>query len=470
MVGQAAIQIGVVAILARFVAPADFGLIAAANIVVTFVQIISEGGIGSAVVQREELPERVVSVALSVSLLVGMAFYVLLLGAAWPFQSLLGMQGLAAVVVALGFGAIIGGPVSVLEGVLQRQLRFGLLSRIALLSSALGYAVPALTLAAFGAGVWALVVATLLGGAVRLALLLLSYQGTLRPGWDRSTTRELLHFGAGLTHDRFWNWVTAQSGPFLIGLLFGQALLGQFYMASRLAVLPAQYLSSIVSAVYFPIMSRQLAGQDASRSGRFFELMAAVFVSLSGFGFLLAANAALVVLAAFGSGWGDAVLVFQILCLGAGIRSCIQISDSFNIAKGSVYALANRRAAAAIATAAGIFLARKAGLEGAAWATIAGQAAMLALTLSLAAGSAGLGRAEIGSVGRNAALATGLLGLASAAAYIVYKIGVVGQVGVLVLGLVANLLVLAPVAFLMSPRARALAFARLGIQPRSGGA
>lgn len=128
-----------------------------------------------------------------------------------------------------------------------------------LIGAVAGYTVPAVILAMAGAGVWALVIATLGRVVIKLLLMVWMYSGSLRLRWDRVAAGDLIHFGFGLTQDRFWNWLSAQTAPFAIGLWFGQAQLGQFYMGSQLAVLPVQYLSTTVSSVFLPIVARALA-------------------------------------------------------------------------------------------------------------------------------------------------------------------------------------------------------------------
>jgi O-antigen/teichoic acid export membrane protein len=389
MLVQALAQFGVTAALARLLAPEDFGLIAAANIAVTFVQVIAEGGIGSAIVQRKELDASFISAAMSLALMVGLACYLLLVVCAFPFQSFFSMDRLALVLLVLGLSSLLSGTCGVLEGLLQRDLQFHSLFRVTLVTSVAGYAAPALILALAGAGVWSLVAAALGRVAVKLAMLLILAPGPAKLSWDTAAIRDIARFGFGLTQDRFWLWVAAQSAPFLIGRFFGQALLGQFYMGSQLAVLPAQYLSTVVSAVYFPMVSRALP--DRARVGfQFMALIVSAFLLMTAFGLVLAINAEFVISAVYGDGWSGAVLVFEVLCIGAGIRAGTQICDALNIARGDVYALAGRRTVSAGIMVLAVYAARGYGLHEVSWAVTASQAAMFAMTVVLAARGLGL--------------------------------------------------------------------------------
>jgi O-antigen/teichoic acid export membrane protein len=468
MLVQAVTQIGVVAFLARFLSPLEFGLVAAANILVTFVQVLSEGGIGASIVQRPALSETFIGTALTVSLLISTAFYLVILLAAVPFQMFFKMDGLAAVVVALGLGSFFAGAGSIIEGALQRELRFAALSRVTLIASLAGYALPAIALALAGAGVWALVVGTLGGGAARLVLLLWTHGGKILPGWERNEARDVFRFGIGLTQDRFWNWLSAQSGPVVIGTLFGQAQLGQFYMASRLAILPAQYLSTVVSAVYFPLMSRLLSDKKLVTE-QFLKLFSAVFIAMTAVGLLLAVNADFVVRVALGGGWDEAVVVFQILCLGAGLRSSTQICDALNIALGRVQALANRRALAAIVMFGLIYLVQERGLPGAAWATNVGHGLMLLLTMGLVGGGLRLKAPDLLPCLGPLLAALLLIGLANAIAVYGQQQWMLRGLSLLTFATLINGIAGLVVAMLLSGRFRSLILRRFDSRSRLRG-
>lgn len=435
---QAVAQIGVMAILARILDPADFGLIAAANILVTFVQMIAEGGLGSAVVQRQDVSPEFIGAAMSVAMLISAGCYVLLLIATLPFEAMLGMEDLGPVILALGLSSLLAGPSGVLEGLLQRNLRFDALFRVSLVSSVFGYAVPAVGFALAGAGVWSIVLGTLGRLGIKVLMMALMQMEGWRVFWDRAFAWQLLRFGFGLTQDRFWSWLSAQVAPLFVGILFGKALLGQFYMGSQLAVLPAQHISTVVAGVFFPIMSRSVA-EPRQASRQFLAVTTAIFVLLSALGLFLAINADLVVRLVFGPGWQQAVVVFQVLCLGAGIRSAIQVCDSLNIARADVYALANRRAISATLLIVAIVLAQSLGVVAAAIAIMISHAAMLAMSIGLAARGLGISREVAQPYLRRVGVALVVLAMADLPLAGLGAIGLLSGVPLLAVCLAANL-------------------------------
>src|SRR5690554_6679211 len=74
---QALLQIIVVAILARLLVPEAFGVVGAALIFVSFASILSQIGMGPALVQRLSITEHHIRVAFTISTLIGFCLSIL---------------------------------------------------------------------------------------------------------------------------------------------------------------------------------------------------------------------------------------------------------------------------------------------------------------------------------------------------------------------------------------------------------
>src|SRR4051812_32124486 len=70
---QALLKLGVTVVLARLVSPAEFGVVGAALVVVGLSQILSQMGLGPAIIQRHELTDTHLKVAFTLSLATGTA-------------------------------------------------------------------------------------------------------------------------------------------------------------------------------------------------------------------------------------------------------------------------------------------------------------------------------------------------------------------------------------------------------------
>src|SRR5262245_27125402 len=70
-------QIVYTAVMSRLLEPSDFGLMAAALLGLRFVTYLARFGLGSAVVQRQELNRRMMATAQTLAILVGVVTFVL---------------------------------------------------------------------------------------------------------------------------------------------------------------------------------------------------------------------------------------------------------------------------------------------------------------------------------------------------------------------------------------------------------
>ena len=450
---QAVTQFGVIAILARFLSATEFGLVAAANIAVTFVQFLAEGGLGTAIVRKQDLSPTYVGSALAVSAVIGLVSCAALVVVAVPFQKLYDMDSLAIVVMVLGIGSLLTGMSGVMEGLLQREMRFRSLFVANAVGWIVAYAVPAILLAMAGFGVWSIVIATLARSVVKAAILSVQCRSNLRLQWDASIVGELARFGFGLTQFRFWSWSTAQAVPFVIGFMFGQERLGQFYLASQLAILPSQHLASVVSAVYVPILSRAISDLQVA-AAQVITVLTILFIPVTVIGLLLAVNSELVINLALGSGWSAAVAPFAILSFGAGIRACLQISDVVNIVRGDVYALANRKAICMGVMLVFLFVTQRYGLAGASMSVLVGHTLMFILTIPLIIVGLQIHRALLVSFIVRNGLALGLFLLVDIVLWQLLAVDAVSTTKVLVVSLAVNLVAMIPVVALMVPWVR----------------
>jgi O-antigen/teichoic acid export membrane protein len=215
-------------------------------------------------------------------------------------------------------------------------------------------------------------------------------------------------------------------------------------------------------------MSRLLSDKKLVTE-QFLKLFSAVFIAMTAVGLLLAVNADFVVRVALGGGWDEAVVVFQILCLGAGLRSSTQICDALNIALGRVQALANRRALAAIVMFGLIYLVQERGLPGAAWATNVGHGLMLLLTMGLVGGGLRLKAPDLLPCLGPLLAALLLIGLANAIAVYGQQQWMLRGLSLLTFATLINGIAGLVVAMLLSGRFRSLILRRFDSRSRLRG-
>jgi len=263
----------------RLLSPADYGLMAMATVCTTFLSLINELGLASAIVQRHELTHNLLRQAVGYVFLVNSVCFVGLSAAAPLIARFFGEDRLALIVCVLAFDFVIQAPGVVPLALLVRGLEFRRKSVVEVAARILS-GVLTLGLALAGEGVWALVWGSLLGSVVRSVGFIVVSGFKPSPSFSLSELSEVVAFGGTVMMQRILWFAYTQADIFLIGRLLGGEALGFYSVAVHLGSLPMQKLNAIINQLTLPTFSR-LRSQDASVA--FYAHKAIRFLSLFAF-------------------------------------------------------------------------------------------------------------------------------------------------------------------------------------------
>jgi O-antigen/teichoic acid export membrane protein len=305
-------------VLARIIAPAQFGHAAIALIVVALSAVIGTAGVSAPLVQRAELTDRLVGSVSLLALLVS------------SFLTLITVA-LAEVVIDPLFGAstarlvLLASPAWILtalgspsQALLQRQLRFGALAGIEV-ASVLASAITSVLLALADAGAAAIVAGSLvmLGGASVLSLL------AAPPGiWraDPGAVRDVLGFVTPVTLSSLVYIGFRNIDYAILGARTNATALGYYWRGYQLGVGYQSKISRVMLRVSFPVYSRASGLDELQRvRTRIVRAHATVLVPLLG-AFIVFAPVLVPWL--FGAAWEPTVRPAQILAV-AGMSDAI---------------------------------------------------------------------------------------------------------------------------------------------------
>ena len=314
------IRLVAVAILARQLAPAEFGLAALAGVLVQFVTLVGEGGTGTYVIyDRAEGRGRRVQAAFWLNLAISMLQCGLCL-AAIPFATrLFPHPQLGAVLAALVAVFFVRQLAVVPDALVQRDLRHPLLAKRDMVLDLAGAALSVL-LAVQGAGVWSLVVPSLALQPVSLVVALRAARWRPALPMETGQWRRVLRYTAPLMGSRVLSLVTNDGDTLLVGRLLGTTVLGFYSMAWQLANLVGRNITAVVWSVTMPALARVRDDAERLRSAYLRMIGFLGIVCLP----LLAGMAALaeeLVRAVYGEGWEPAVTLLRIFVLFTLVRS-----------------------------------------------------------------------------------------------------------------------------------------------------
>ena len=329
-------------LLARLLAPADFGLIALAGVFVSFAQVVVAQGLAEAVIQRDELEPGHLDTAFWINLGTGVVATALTLLLADSVAAVLRTPDLGPIVRALSPLFVLGALNAVQTALMRRDLAFPKLAARTLGSSVVG-GVVGLAMAMSGYGVWSLVGQQL--AAKTAEVVLLWGMSRWRPGLQASVrhARDLASFSVNSVGINLLSFLSQRSDDLLIGYVLGPVALGYYTVAYRVLSTLLDVLTGVTRQVAFPVFSR--LQQEPERLLRAFygATRYTAFAAFPVF-FALAALAPEVIPTAFGAQWTPSVPVMQWLAVGGAVSSVTFFNGSVLLAVGrpswSLFAMA----------------------------------------------------------------------------------------------------------------------------------
>jgi PST family polysaccharide transporter len=243
-------------LLMRLLGPEEFGHVSLALFFMVYVTHVTTMGLDSALIQRPSLGDRALSTHLTLRTLMALGALVLGLGISPGLRLIYTEQPrVVDVLLALLLANVLSASFSTPNAVLRRELRFGALAVMNLVSS-LVMTVGAPLMALLGAGVWSLVFEQVAGYVVRWVGLWV----VVRPckpalGLDREEARSMLGFGRRVLLSQFLGITLDRFDDFWAGTALGATPLGYYSRAYEMAGYPARVLATPVTYVFFSTFS-----------------------------------------------------------------------------------------------------------------------------------------------------------------------------------------------------------------------
>jgi O-antigen/teichoic acid export membrane protein len=302
-------------VLARLLAPADFGLVAMVTVVTGLAQGFADLGLSEATIQHPEISHNQVSALFWINVAIGLTLTATTAALApllvWFYHE----PRLKDIAFLGSLTFLIGGLKVQHDALLRRQMRFRSLAIRDVASYVV--AVPvAIIMAWRGAGYWAIVALPM---TLNLTQMVLSWSMVRwLPGLPRRGTkvRSLIAFGGNVAASYLIFNVNRSADSILIGWYWGAGPLGLYSRAYNLLMLPVRQLGAPARSVAVPAFSRVQG--DPERLVRYYLRTANLIMWITApiFGFLFVAAAPVIILA-LGNRWRAAAPVFQILAIFA---------------------------------------------------------------------------------------------------------------------------------------------------------
>jgi O-antigen/teichoic acid export membrane protein len=306
-------------ILARLLAPEDFGLLGVAMLAISTLETFSQTGFQAALVQKQEDIEPYLDTAWTVSVIRGACLFIILFVAAPFIGGFFEAPKAINVIRTIALSVLLSGMSNIGVIYFQKELdfrkkffyEFGIVTADLIVS---------VSIALILRNVWALVFGGLAGSLMRLTLSFTfhDYRPRLRLSIDQ--VRCLFSYGRWILGSQVVLLLINQGDDMLLGKMLGVTTLGFYQMAFVISSTPTTEISHVISAVMFPAYSKLQNDLQLMKIAFLNVLRLTSMVSFFLSGMIIFFHTEIVYLL-FGPKWLPMAPAISVLCICGGIRS-----------------------------------------------------------------------------------------------------------------------------------------------------
>lgn len=307
------VQFVVSIILARLLAPEDFGIIAVMAFFATLSMTFAQSGFTAGLVQRQDTSRDEESAVFWWNSAVALVFAAILVGAGPALAGFYDIPVLRPLMWVAAAQVVLSALGAVHAALMTRNLEFDRLTKVGVASSVVS-GVAGVGVALLGGGIWALAASMVAAAAVNSAGLWLASPWRPSLHCRFRTIRSILNFGSWVSIGYVLEVLYTQGSALLIGKLYGVRDLGFYNRAMSTQLLPSGIMAQVVSRIALPLFASRANDPEALRRGLRMALGLAMLLNLP----LMAGLALLapeVVVVLFGEKWLPAAPILTILAV-----------------------------------------------------------------------------------------------------------------------------------------------------------
>lgn len=323
------VQMAVSIIVARQLAPADFGVMAILTFFTSVALTIVDSGFSQTLIRKESPTDGEYRSVLGFNVAMSAILYVVLVTLAYPLARFYEQPVISDIAPVLFLVLPINSLCVVQTVMFTREFRFALLSKIVFASSLIS-GIIAVVMALAGCGIWSLVAQRLLMMGIKAAAFWSIRRWRSTERFSLSLLRSMAPFSLRLLATDLISAVYNNVAQLFIGKLYSAHALGFYSQAQKLKDLPVTSTVQAVQGVTYPALAKIADTDDKFSAGylRIINLLSfAVFPVMLG----MVAIAPEMFMLLLGEKWMPTVPYFEILAL-SGIFYPLAIV-SYNIIK-----------------------------------------------------------------------------------------------------------------------------------------
>ena len=309
-------------VVARLLTPYDYGVVGMVTLFTALAGLVCQYGIGDAVIALRDLTRRQVSELHTISVIMGLVIVGLSCALALPLARFFSAPPVRSILLVLSATFLINAFQTVPAALLRRELRFTLLSSIAMVS-AFSQIIATIVFAWLKFRYWSLVLGVLI--STLTSFLLISYRKRIKFAFPNIVTlrRELKFARQALTAGVAW--YASENADFVTaGRMLGGAALGSYTIAWTVASAPLEKIANLITTIT-PAFFSALQTDKAELRRYLYQITEIIsFVTIPA-SFGLALTGDYLILVVLGPKWHDAIGPLRLLGVLVAARSVYTI-------------------------------------------------------------------------------------------------------------------------------------------------
>ena len=255
-VGAQAVSLIVSIVLARLLAPSEYGAISLVMVFITIANVFVTSGFGTALIQKKDADDIDFSTVFYFSLIFTTLLYVIMFFSAEFIADFYEMPILKPVFRVLSLSIVIMGINSVQQAYVSREMIFKKFFYATIIGTIIS-AVVGITLAYHGFGVWALVAQTLTNNVIDTIVLQLTIQWRPIKAFSLNRLKMLFTYGWKLLVQSVVLQLYSSLRSLIIGKIYTPADLAFYTKGNQFPDLISTNIDSAINTALFPAMSKE---------------------------------------------------------------------------------------------------------------------------------------------------------------------------------------------------------------------
>ena len=310
-----------IAILARLLSPAQFGVYGIAALVLALLEILTETGINVFLIQEEGELKKMLNTAWVVSIIRGIAITLVIILLTPFISSFFRSPDSYRVLLFMSLVPLIRGFINPAIVKFQKELEFNkeFLFRLVIFFADAGIAILAAFVTKSASSlVWGLVA----GATTEMVLSFIFVKPTPKLAPEMVKAKKVIARGKWVTAYGIFNYLFENVDDIVVGRLMGTAPLGVYQMAYKISSLPITEVADVFGKVTFPIYVKLSYDYQRIRKA-YLKTMGVVSFLVIPFGLVFLLFPKEIVLLILGANWLEAVPVLRVLALFGAVRAIV---------------------------------------------------------------------------------------------------------------------------------------------------